>query len=337
MKISIIVPVYNVEAYILECLQSVASQTYTGEIECLIIDDCGSDKSISIAQNFISSYSGTIAFKIIHREKNGGLSAARNTGIKHATGDYIYFLDSDDYLFPHSIATLVALSVKYSGVDLVQGNCEQGEGLLHTAHFEETRYLEYYDDVYSLRKLLLSGFPISAWNKLLRREWLLENSMYFEEGLFHEDNLMQFFYSKNIKTMAVSPIDTYHYRTCVSNSIMNSSDRGNRYISVLRIVEIIASSLGNSNRKAEVSYLLSIASIHMSISFWNHSTDKSALKKREKEMFCYVRRLPNVPLIVKFSCFYLTLPRRLTTNRYSLFVYNQILKLKKYVHDEVYG
>ena len=84
MKISIIVPAYNVEQYIFECLNSVAFQTFNGVIECLVIDDCGQDKSINVAENFIDMYEGKVEFRIIHREKNGGLSAARNTGLKEA-------------------------------------------------------------------------------------------------------------------------------------------------------------------------------------------------------------------------------------------------------------
>ena len=109
MKISIIVPIYNVEEYLEECLQSVANQTMTEGIECIIVDDCGLDNSAAIAKRFIDSYQGDIRFTFIQREKNGGLSAARNTGIKAATGEYVYFLDSDDCLVPSAIETLISI------------------------------------------------------------------------------------------------------------------------------------------------------------------------------------------------------------------------------------
>lgn len=91
MKISIIVPVYNVEQYIKECFDSIAAQTYNGEIECIFVDDCGQDKSVDILEKMIVGYQGGISFSIIHHEHNKGLSGARNTGIRHATGDYLYF------------------------------------------------------------------------------------------------------------------------------------------------------------------------------------------------------------------------------------------------------
>ena len=83
-RVSVIIPVYNVEVYIGECLTSVANQTVGGDIECIIVDDKGTDRSINIAEQFIESNKGNtkVDFKIIYRESNGGLSAARNTGIK---------------------------------------------------------------------------------------------------------------------------------------------------------------------------------------------------------------------------------------------------------------
>ena len=113
-SISIIIPVYNVEQYIEECLLSVANQTMTEGIECIIVDDCGPDNSAAIAKRFVDSYQGDIRFTFIQRENNGGLSAARNTGIEAATGEYIYFLDSDDFIVPECIKTLYSIAIAYN-------------------------------------------------------------------------------------------------------------------------------------------------------------------------------------------------------------------------------
>ena len=92
-RVSIIIPVYNVEPYIEECLHSVYEQTTDTEIECLIVDDKGNDNSIHIAETFVATHNdkAKTKFKIIYRDTSGGLSAARNTGIKAATGEYLYF------------------------------------------------------------------------------------------------------------------------------------------------------------------------------------------------------------------------------------------------------
>ena len=121
MKISIIVPVYNVEEYIEDCLRSITAQTYKGEVECIIVDDCTPDSSCTIIEKFISKYAGNIQFKLLHHEKNRGLSAARNTGIDATTGEYIYFLDSDDEITPNCIE-LLAEPLKKEKYDFVIGD-----------------------------------------------------------------------------------------------------------------------------------------------------------------------------------------------------------------------
>lgn len=97
-KISIIVPIYNVEKYIKSCIDSIIQQDYPN-IECIFVNDCTQDKSMIIVNNCLNKYKGSIEFKIINHENNLGLSAARNTGVKRSTGDYLYFLDSDDELY----------------------------------------------------------------------------------------------------------------------------------------------------------------------------------------------------------------------------------------------
>ena len=103
MKISIVIPVYNVSNYIERCLRSVINQIYNGEIECIIVDDASPDNSINICESIIKQYNGNIHFHIIHHKTNMGLSSARNTGTKNATGQFIFYLDSDDFISPNCI------------------------------------------------------------------------------------------------------------------------------------------------------------------------------------------------------------------------------------------
>ena len=107
MKISIVIPIYNVEKYILNCLLSIVNQKKTiHTIECILVDDCGNDNSIKIASDFIKQHGKDIEFKLIKHKYNRGLSAARNTGISACSGDYVLFLDSDDTLPEDSIYNL---------------------------------------------------------------------------------------------------------------------------------------------------------------------------------------------------------------------------------------
>lgn len=146
MKISIIIPVYNVAQYIEECLNSVIAQTYMGDMECLIVDDCGTDDSIAIAKRIIQDYQGNIKFQILYHEHNRGLSAARNTGIEASTGDYLYFLDSDDSIIPECLELMVEILEKYPKAEIVQAGAIVSEKEYKWLEIEEKDLPEYSND-----------------------------------------------------------------------------------------------------------------------------------------------------------------------------------------------
>lgn len=98
--VSILIPVYGVERYIVRCLQSVINQTYK-QFELIIVDDCSLDRSIELAEDFLKSFS--VDYSVVRHPTNLGLAGARNSGVKNANGSILYFLDSDDYLLPNSI------------------------------------------------------------------------------------------------------------------------------------------------------------------------------------------------------------------------------------------
>src|SRR5690606_39724837 len=95
MKVSIIIPIYNVGAFVKECILSVLNQSYQN-LEVILIDDCGTDDSLIIAEKVIENHPRASQLSIIRHNRNRGISATRNTGISAATGEYIFFLDSDD-------------------------------------------------------------------------------------------------------------------------------------------------------------------------------------------------------------------------------------------------
>jgi len=211
-RVSIIVPVYNVEKYIEECLQSVANQTCASDIECVIVDDKGGDNSVFIVEQFVASYNGDVEFRLIRRKQNGGLSAARNTGIREAKGEYLYFLDSDDYLFSNAIETLLTLADKHGGVDLLPALYYRDDNSMN--HFRKDAFPEFSDDRRLIKCALLDydRIPVTAANRLIRREFLLQQNLYFKEGIIHEDNYWTFFLSKYVQRMAFCPEKIYYYR-----------------------------------------------------------------------------------------------------------------------------
>lgn len=218
-RISIIIPVYNVERYIEECLQSVANQTIASQLECIIVDDCGSDKSLEVAKQFVNVYQGLavgdigITYRIIEREQNGGLSAARNTGIREAKGEYLYLLDSDDTIVPTAMEHLLAIADKHGGVDLLPAlYITDGHGM---NQFGAHSFPEFSDDRSLIKRSLLDydKIPVTAANRLIRREFFLEHNLWFKEGIIHEDNYWTFFLAKHVQRMAFTPEKVYFYRT----------------------------------------------------------------------------------------------------------------------------
>lgn len=211
MKISIIVPVYNVEQYIKECFDSIAAQTYKGEIECIFVDDCGQDDSVAVLEKLIAEYKGPIQFSIVHHEHNKGLSGARNTGIRKAKGDYLYFLDSDDTITPDCIEKLAALAEKYPGVEIVQGSAKSNSDWLM---LKWNLTPEYSESFKWIRTTMLKRYvlPMTAWNKLVRRDFVLEHELYFAEGMIHEDEVWNFMLSKYVHRIAFCFDATYNYR-----------------------------------------------------------------------------------------------------------------------------
>ena len=209
MKVSIIIPVYNVQEYITRCMDSVCQQTFQ-DIECILVDDCGKDDSIKLAEDYIQKYTGAVRFVMLHHEHNKGLSGARNTGIKAATGDFLYFLDSDDLITPDCIETLLRLAEKYPKADFVQGNILGNDDQMSSYAFEDT-VPEYCDNKEELMHLMLHEVITSAWNRLIRRSFLLEHELFFPEGIIHEDMYWTYFLTKDTKAAAYCTKGVYHY------------------------------------------------------------------------------------------------------------------------------
>lgn len=209
MKISVIVPVYNVSAYIVNCLKSIVQQDYSESFECILVDDCGTDNSIELAKEFIAQYSGIVDFRIVTHEHNKGQSAARNTGINLATGDYILFLDSDDELNPNCLSMLSS-PIKKESYDFVFANyqavCDWTDMNI-PLQLPEGPIMGQNNiaDCYHW------GWFSTVWNMLISRRLVLQNSLFFVENLLHEDELWTFQLACVANSMYVVDERTYKY------------------------------------------------------------------------------------------------------------------------------
>ena len=172
-KVSVIVPFYNVEGYIEKCLETLVNQTLE-DIEIILVNDGSKDRSIEIVNKFLEAYPE----KLVYLEKeNGGLSDARNYAIPYAKGEYIAFLDSDDYVEKDMYQKMYELAKKENS-DMVE--CDF--------------YWEYPDKlkkdvgvIYNGKKEMLENVRVVAWNKLIRREILEKTEVKFPKGYRYED------------------------------------------------------------------------------------------------------------------------------------------------------
>ena len=215
-KVSIIIPVYNVEPYIEDCLQSVMRQTYRGEMECILVDDCGTDNSMEIVQQLVAAYKGPVVFKIVHHDHNRGLSAARNTGIDVSSGEYVFFLDSDDWISDDCIERLTQ-PLDLEQYDFVVGHYER-DG---KDSFVTCPEGEYYKNRLKTRDN--SGLPVSACNKLFRKSFLLDRHLLFEVGKVFEDSIFTFDLACVERKYYIIDSITYYYRRRENSIIMRKN------------------------------------------------------------------------------------------------------------------
>ena len=239
--VSIIVPVYNVEKYIADCFQSIVNQTYTGPIECLFIDDCGTDNSIRILEGMIDAYKGPIDMRLLHHDNNRGLSAARNTGISHCKGDYIFFLDSDDQLYPHSINALSVVADKEGLPDIILGSYSVNDSE-HPINSYKYEYKVWDSHSSIVHEFLCDRLYCMAHNKLVRRNFIIDNELFFKEGIIHEDTLWSF-QSFHLAERVVTISDITYLYLVHSGSIMTSTESYKRLDSTRKIYDVIVNDI----------------------------------------------------------------------------------------------
>lgn len=219
MKVSVIIPVYNVENYVADCIRSVLRQTYSN-IEVVIVDDCTKDNSMEVVADVLDSEKTTFGVEIVRHETNGGLSAARNTGIRRSTGDFLYFLDSDDEITPDCIEKLVTRQQE-NGADIVVGGYDivnARKDFIYPVLSTRSSIINKRKDV--IREYMRGNIYVMAWNKLIRRKFLYDNGLYFKEGLVHEDDLWSFRCACCADRVGVVKDKTYIYKIR-SGSIMD--------------------------------------------------------------------------------------------------------------------
>lgn len=281
MKVSIIIPVYNVSDYVERCLNSVMAQTYT-DLECIIVDDCTPDDSIAKCERMIAQYDGPIEFKILHHKHNRGLSAARNTGIDASIGESVYFLDSDDWIIPECIQLFCDCVKKHPKTEVVMGGAKATNGGYLYMDYEKKTFLpDYSDDVNWINKAFLTHEMLSmtAWNVLINRSFLIKNQLFFVEGLINEDEVWHFMLSKYVSHLSILHKNTYLY-FIREKSIITSNNRILLERNFINILDIWVKNCGGIFKRREVSSIF----YHVHIRYMQF--DDKMLKKGLRSILC---------------------------------------------------
>lgn len=217
-KISIIVPVYNVEHELSRCVDSILNQSYSN-IEVILVDDGSTDRCPSICDAFVMK---DRRVRVIHKP-NGGLSSARNAGLREASGEWILYVDSDDYILNDSCERLIAVGAKYD-CDIVSADAirEFNGGREYMVHGSLADGKCYSSRDFIIKTVKPCEWYAPAWLNLYKRSFLIENNLFFVEGLLHEDMEMQPRVFLAAKTVAYCAYPFYRYVDRAS-SIMNAS------------------------------------------------------------------------------------------------------------------
>lgn len=215
MKLTIIIPVYNIKEYIERCVSSLGNITDT-EIEILIIDDGSTDGSDIVCDKLSQANKNV---KVIH-QKNMGLSEARNTGIRKASGDYIFFVDGDDYLSDGAVGYILNAIKTNSDIYIID-HANVYDGI--KKEIIEKKFKSNVSVMSGSEVLAMNG-AISAWSSICKKTFLYDNNLFFTPNLIHEDfefSIRLYSLAKSVEHVSV-PI--YNYVCDRTGSIMNSKN-----------------------------------------------------------------------------------------------------------------
>ncbi|MDD3139690.1 MAG: glycosyltransferase [Lachnospiraceae bacterium] len=229
--VSIIVPVYNVQAYLEECLQSLLRQSYR-EIEIIVVDDGSTDGSSEIVKAYADKYKCVQAVY----QKNSGLSGARNTGIERARGDYLCFVDSDDWVDETYVATLLNVAEQTEADMTVCGYIRENEGKSVQMIFDlcgnktlsvtRVQAMKMLDNIFDIDNCLMTV----AWNKIYRRE--IFQILRYPDRL-HEDEFLIHRIIDQVKTVTLVAEALYHYRERNDAITGNAQKYNKRHLDLL--------------------------------------------------------------------------------------------------------
>lgn len=249
IKVSIIVPVYNVESYLRRCLDSLINQTLE-EIEIICVNDKSPDNSIEILKEYEKKYPHKVI--VINSTVNKRQGGARNLGMRKARGEYIGFVDGDDWVREDMYEVLYSNSLSATvdcvGCNLIKVTDGKEEVLSQFSDFIDKEENDVYLD-YEIKGKLIS-FPGSVVTKIYKRELLIENSLFFPENLFYEDNYFNPIVALHLNSFKAVKDSLYYYN---QNNITSTTSRknSNHHLDRIKTAEMLWFKFSELDRENE--------------------------------------------------------------------------------------
>lgn len=291
IRVSIVIPIYNVENYLKECLDSIIHQNFKN-YEIICINDASTDNSGVILQDYAKKYNN---IRIITFSSNKGLSAARNSGLKNSKGKYIWFIDADDFIETDSIIELYNLAEKQQA-DIVYFNFSRVYNNNQIIINESNLTIEknYSGKDFFCEIIFSSKTRPTACMQFIRKDFLLESNINFYDNILHEDELFWFLTSMHAKKIANINKIYYFYRQRTDSIMYNKNYKRAESVFVI-LIHIISfwntHSFGEMENEAIQIYLKKLYDTYQYYSCFGKKTDELNVGG-EKEKFIY-RTLQN--------------------------------------------
>lgn len=230
-KISVIVPVYNVEQYLLRCINSILAQTFT-DFELLLIDDGSTDNSGRICDEYAKKDN---RIRVFHKE-NGGVSSARNVGLANAQGGWLWFVDSDDYLEQNAL-DIVILHLKYNDAEIYEYSFKRGDRVIHILNKREKNIVG--ND--AIMRFFLDTPKFHLWNKIIRKD-VIKDTFFQSNISIGEDFLFLLVIFNRINTYKYVDQVIYNYMDSRADSATNALSMDRYFNEMVGIVNFIKES-----------------------------------------------------------------------------------------------
>lgn len=304
-KVSILVPIYGVEKFIARCAASLFEQTYEN-LEYIFVDDCSPDKSVEILKNEIGNYPNRVhQIRILRHTKNKGLGAARNTAVNAATGDFIYHVDSDDFIDKECIRLCVAEQIK-TDADVISvyylTNGLKRNVVKKSLNTQNPRLLN--------QSVITHSIPNNVWGRLIRKSLYIDNDIRVQDGVNMSEDLnvlpRLLYYAKKISCVP----SVLHYYECSNMNSYTSNYSRNNFNQEQKTYDLLKSFFSEKDSELEECVQERECAFYIKTLF-------DCVKKDDKSMYCTLREhISKFPLCKK--------------NRLNIF-YNIALIIRPYV------